>query len=250
MRLLNPVLLTLFLLYGCKNTNENNDTKKEITRQKQAAETSISLVKKDTCELEKQLIKNGLVDITAVIPDIKIDLRYSTPNNFMRKDLYGDLERIYIVPAIAQKLKKAQAYLKNTDSSLSLLVFDCVRPLSVQQKMWDAVKMPTYKKIKFLSNPAFGSIHNYGAAVDLSICDGTGKELDMGTPYDDTAKLAYPELENYFLTKGELKKDQLKNRQLLRSVMYRAGFFGIQSEWWHFNGCNREYAKATYKMIN
>ncbi|HLP10818.1 MAG TPA: M15 family metallopeptidase, partial [Flavobacteriales bacterium] len=104
-------------------------------------------------------------------------------------------------------------------------------------------------KIKFLSNPAFGSVHNYGAAVDLSICTKKGEELDMGTPYDDTASLAYPILESRFLQRGELTKEQLKNRQLLRSVMYKSGFFGIQTEWWHFNAMTRDVAAAKFKRI-
>jgi D-alanyl-D-alanine dipeptidase len=224
-----------------------HETRDTISNQKLEIRNQKSV---DTCELEKKLIANGLVNITSVIPDIKIDLRYSTPKNFMKMDLYGDLERVYILPNVAQKLKLAQQALKKTDSTLSLLVFDCVRPLSVQKAMWDTVKMPVYKKIKFLSNPAFGSLHNYGAAVDISICTVSGKELDMGTPYDDTAALAYPTLEPKFLASGELTKKQFNNRQLLRKVMYKAGFFGIQTEWWHFNSCNREYAKATYKMID
>ena len=211
---------------------------------------SIVCEENDTCLLEKKLIENGLVDIKTVVPDIFIDLRYSTSNNFMKMDLYGDLSRIYIQPKVAEKIKLAQSILKTMDSTLSLLVFDCVRPLSVQKQMWDTVKMPNWKKIKFLSNPALGSVHNYGAAVDISICTLDGKELDMGTPYDDTASLAYPTMENFYLANGKLTKQQLNNRQKLRAAMYKAGFFGIQTEWWHFNACTREAAMSLYKRID
>jgi D-alanyl-D-alanine dipeptidase len=72
----------------------------------------------------------------------------------------------------------------------------------------------------------------------------------MGTPYDDTAALAYPELEAKFLANGSLTKEQVKNRQLLRRIMYGSGFFGIQTEWWHFNSCTRDSARAWYKLVD
>ncbi|HYG49330.1 MAG TPA: M15 family metallopeptidase [Flavobacteriales bacterium] len=253
-------ILVVLIFCGC--ANETQDSGSEIKNQKRSSwptfenkvdhksNTFQAHSQKDTGELEKRLVANGLVNIQTVVPGIHTDLRYSTTANFMKMDLYGDLERVYVQPEIAQKLKKAQEYLQEADSSLSLLIFDCVRPLSVQKAMWDTVKMPTWKKIKFLSNPAFGSVHNYGAAVDLSLCTLDGEELDMGTAYDDTASLAYPILEAQFLKTGKLTAQQVKNRQLLRSVMYRAGFFGIQTEWWHFNAMTREVAAARYKIIN
>jgi D-alanyl-D-alanine dipeptidase len=245
------ILLAVAIL-GC--APETQDTKQRTPEGKsQISGTSgtrqQTVQKKDSCELEKKLVENGLVNIETVVPGIHTDLRYSTVANFMKMDLYGDLEHIYIQPEVAEKIRKAQTYLQQADSNLSLLIFDCVRPLSVQKAMWDTVKMPVWKKIKFLSNPALGSVHNYGAAVDLSICTKKGKELDMGTPYDDTAALAYPILEAQFLQNGKLNKEQLKNRQLLRSVMYKSGFFGIQTEWWHFNACTREVAASKFKRI-
>lgn len=203
----------------------------------------------DTSELEKKIVAAGLVNIETVVPGIFVDLRYSTDKNFMGRDLYGTLERVYVQPDVALKVKKAQELLKSIDSSLSILIFDGVRPLSIQKQMWDEVQLPTWKKGKFLSNPAYGSIHNYGAAVDISLCTVSGEELDMGTPYDDTATLAYPSLEPQFLASGKLSKEQVNNRQLLRKIMYSSGFFGIQTEWWHFNACTRDAAKAKYKIV-
>lgn len=242
------------LALSCSNPEQKNTTtissriKKDSTI-RSGADTN-SVVKKDTCELEKKLIEKGLVEIHQYIAHAKVDLRYSSAANFMQRDLYGDLERLYVHPNMGIKLKKASAYLKEEDSTLHLLLFDAVRPLAVQQEMWDAVKMPVNKKIKFLSNPAFGSIHNYGAAIDLSLCNNEGKELDMGTAYDDTALLAYPSMEQHFLKLGKLTPQQIKNRALLRRVMYKAGFFGIQSEWWHFNSCTREFAMQNYQRID
>lgn len=241
------------LLFACGEDKKQESGKPVNTEKTKLADTTHKEVlppKKDTSELEKKIVAAGLVNLKTVVPDIFIDLRYSTPANFMGRDLYGDLENLYVQPDVAEKVKKAQAYLKKQDSTLSLLVFDGVRPLSIQKKMWEEVKLPTWKKGKFLSNPAYGSIHNYGAAIDVSICTVSGRELDMGTAYDDTATLAYPTMEAHFLSTGDLKQEQVKHRQLLRKVMYANGFFGIQTEWWHFNACTRDAAKARYKLVD
>jgi zinc D-Ala-D-Ala dipeptidase len=115
--------------------------------------------------------------------------------------------------------------------------------------MWDAVKLPVSEKIKFLSNPRNGSLHNYGAAVDISIVNENGLELDMGTPYDFMGELAYPGEEDELSAQGKLSFRQLQNRKLLREVMEASGFTGIATEWWHFNACTRDYAKMHYRLI-
>ena len=115
--------------------------------------------------------------------------------------------------------------------------------------MWDKLDMPASEKGKFVSNPALGSLHNFGAAVDLTIADSTGKPLDMGAGYDDPSLIAYPSQESYFLSTGELSEEQVGNRRLLRKVMGMAGFYNIQTEWWHFNSCNRDRAKEIYTIV-
>ena len=128
-------------------------------------------------------------------------------------------------------------------------VFDGVRPRSVQQKMWDMLDMPVQERSKYVSNPQNGSLHNFGAAVDLTIIDSTGRQLDMGTPYDYFGELAYPRLEAEMLEQGKLSKQQVKNRGLLREVMLEAGFTPITTEWWHFNSCYRKEAWEKYKIV-
>lgn len=240
-----------FFIWGCTNNGKEtiNETPKEPINDVRSIDTVVEVISRDTCELEKLLKRNGLVDIQDIIPGIQIDLRYSDTANFLHADVYGDLETVYLQPDVAEKLKKAQQYLIELDSSLSLLVFDGVRPRSVQQKMWDMVDIPLADRGKFVSNPAKGSLHNFGAAVDISICDQAGMELDMGTDFDDPSQLAYPTMEAHFLVTGELNEEQIKNRQLLRKVMIKAGFFNIQTEWWHFNSCYREEALVKYKII-
>jgi len=192
----------------------------------------------------------SLVDIQSINPTIYIDLKYATEDNFMHKKLYFNIDKVYLQPDVAERLSKCQIYLKKTHPNYSLLVFDGVRPLSVQKSMWDALdSIPPIQRGKFVSNPLNGSVHNYGAAVDLTICDNNKKPLDMGAGYDDIREIAYPSREDYYLKKGILSSTHIKNRKLLRKVMDYQKFRNIPTEWWHFNACSRNEAKKKYKII-
>jgi D-alanyl-D-alanine dipeptidase len=253
--------LILFLVIGtlsCKSKQvkeknpENMGHSSKVTRSdtleivKEESEIEIN-DKIDT--LEQKLIDAGLIDIQNIITDILIDVRYSSTNNFMKQDVYGDLNRIYLQESVANDLLKCQLKLKEIDSTLSLLVYDGVRPRSVQQIMWDILELPIHEKTKFVSNPKNGSIHNYGAAVDLTIVDLNGIPLDMGAGYDDIRKIAYPRYEKAYLDSGLLNTEQIENRELLRTVMHAGGFWGIETEWWHFNRYNRDKAKELFEII-
>lgn len=262
--------VAIVLLFSCEANIENNeqssaitpiDLKEELTivdstekeavvKEKPRAKTrKISSVVSDSLSLETYLRNFGLVDIQEIVPEIKVDLKYSTTDNFVGIDMYGDLDKAFSHPDLAQKLKKAYSFLQEEDSTLTLLVFDCVRPVFVQQKMWDTLVMPIREKTKFLSNPKNRSIHNYGAAVDISISSKIGEELDMGTPFDFIGKLAHPREEQRLLKEGKLTEKQIENRVLLRKVMKKAVFFNIQTEWWHWNSCSRNTAKSKYKLV-
>ena len=249
------VVLCCLCLIGCtfKDETEEQKASPEITNSTNTNKVSIneskSVEQVIVGELEDMLIENGLVDIQSVDSTLLIDVRYSSINNFMKEDVYGDLEKIYLQKTVAIDLKKCNDYLKTIDSTLVLIVYDGVRPRSVQQKMWDVLDLPIQDKIKFVSNPKNGSIHNYGCAVDLSIAKINGDTLDMGAGYDDIRKIAYPRHEASFLKSGELSALQVDNRKLLRSVLKKGGFYNIQTEWWHFNRYNRATAKSLYKII-
>lgn len=199
--------------------------------------------------LEQRLIDAGLVNVQEIIPEVFIDVRYSTTNNFMEQDVYGHLNRIYLQPSVAEDLKKCQDKLKELDSTLTLLLYDGVRPRSVQQIMWDILDMPIYEKTKFVSNPKNGSVHNYGAAIDLTIADSMGNPIDMGAGYDDIRKIAYPRHEKAYLDSGMLTLEHIENRDLLRTVMRAGSFWGIQTEWWHFNRYSRDKAKTMFEIV-
>jgi zinc D-Ala-D-Ala dipeptidase len=199
--------------------------------------------------IEQDLIDQGLVNIQVIDSTIKVDLKYSGTDNFIGADVYLGLKRAYLQPDVAEKLAKAQKLLKDKFPEYSLIIFDAARPLRVQQTMWDTVKMPLNEKTKYLSNPKNGSIHNFGAAVDLSIVFLDSVQLDMGTPFDYFGELAHPSKEQQMLDKGLLTQEQINNRKLLREVMIQAGFFNISTEWWHFNSCTRDKAKELYAII-
>lgn len=200
-------------------------------------------------ETERLLIIAGLVDIGKVDSSIVVDLKYSTNNNFLGVDMYGDFNKCYLQPDVADKLKCAQEILKSEFSFYNLIIFDAARSRSIQQKMWDTIDVPYFERSKYVSNPANGSLHNFGAAVDVSIIDERGIELDMGTAYDYFGELAYPREEERMREEGKLTHIQLLNRKLLRDVMEAAGFMGITTEWWHFNSCYRTEAYEKYAII-
>lgn len=200
-------------------------------------------------DVEAHLIKMGLVNIQELEPSIKVDLRYSSSNNFMNADVYGDWQNAYLQPDVAEKLVLAQMLLKSKFPNYSLLILDAARPVSVQYKMWKMLEMPSSEKTKYLSNPLNGSLHNYGAAVDLTIVNEMDEELDMGTAYDFFGEEAHPAKEMQMLFEDKLTEEQINNRKLLRDVMIKAGFTPLSTEWWHFNSCSRPDAMQKYKII-
>jgi zinc D-Ala-D-Ala dipeptidase len=243
------LLFIIFTLFCCSTGNKESDVfiKQVNTRDQNLIVKRI--IHKPITILEKSLIDAGLVNVFLLDTNIIVDLKYSSTDNFLGIDLYGDFNNCYLQPDVADKLIQAQKYLNEIKPGYHLLIFDAARPRSIQQKFWDTLKMPVSEKVKFVANPKNGSLHNFGAAVDISIADENRIPLDMGCPYDYIGELAYPTSETKLLSEGKLTQQQVDNRKLLRTVMYKAGFFNIQTEWWHFNSCRREDAVLNYKII-
>lgn len=192
---------------------------------------------------EQRIEAQGFVNVKDVDPSIKVSLMYTRPDNFTGKVLYTDLKEAYLHPLAAEALKKAQAELKRRRPELSLIVYDATRPMSVQQKMWNVVK-GTSKHI-YVSNPANGGgLHNYGFAVDVSICNEKGDTIPMGTIIDHLGREAQPKLEAEMLSRGIINQESLDNRRLLREVMAAGGYKVLNTEWWHFNLKTRKQVKA------
>lgn len=203
----------------------------------------------DSSDFERQFVRMGFVNIAELDSNIRVVLIYNTDKNFIGKKFYGGLDQCYLPCDVAIKLSNAQKILKQQYPFYNLIVFDASRPLRVQRMMWDSLKMDPNVKFNYLAYPGDLSLHNYGAAVDLSIINENGILLDMGTPFDHFGELAQPKFEQKYLASGELTKEAYRNRLILRNVMLKGGFYKMDTEWWHFNACNKQYAAANYTVI-
>jgi D-alanyl-D-alanine dipeptidase len=163
---------------------------------------------------EMQLLKE-------IIKPFYTQIYYETPNNFTRQKLYRN-PQLFLCAEAAHKLKLVQdSLLKH---GLSVLLFDAYRPYRVTQIMWKIVPDENYA-----ANPAYGSGHNRGVAVDLTLADAnTGKPLEMPTPFDSFSDTAHHSF-------NALPDNQLRNRQLLKAVMEHFGFKALSTEWWHYS---------------
>lgn len=199
---------------------------------------------------DRRFLDAGLVNIQSVIPEVIVDLKYSSTDNFFGRDVYDDLENAYLQPEVAEMLLKAYQNLQIKNSDLTFLIYDAVRPRTVQQILWDNLDKPDSLKPLYVADPKVGSLHNFGVAVDLTLAEKqTGQSLDMGTEYDYFGYPAYPDREEQMLREGKITQDQVNNRKLLREVMLGAGFTGIGSEWWHFNAFSRKVAGQKFEII-
>ena len=182
------------------------------------------MVIRDTAVLKQQIAVNPakkMLPVDAMIPNAIIHLKYADSINFLHKKLYPPVTTTYLRRAALVALTRVQQSLNK--QGLSIVIWDAYRPYSVTELMWEAVKDDRYA-----ASPATGSAHNRGIAVDLSLADiATGKELDMGTRFDDFSEKAhhgYP----------ALPADVIKNRALLRELMEINGFKALETEWWHY----------------
>lgn len=182
--------------------------------------STFSLTAQKIQSAKRPSIEDKFVNIKTLSPEILLDMKYATADNFLGQVVY-DCAECYLRKATAQALVAAQKDFVARGYSLKL--FDCYRPLSVQKKMWKILPGTHY-----VANPAKGSKHNRGAAVDLTLVEiATGKEVDMGTPFDTFSPKAH---HSY----TDLPKEVLVHRQLLREVLGKHNFKPIFSEWWHY----------------
>ncbi|WP_430406933.1 M15 family metallopeptidase [Fluviicola sp.] len=245
------LLLSGLLIGACSESVESENSKKAVEL---SQEMEIEGKKDPKAEVstEKFLLHQGdtLVSVDHFNTNIWWELKYATADNFMHRVLYDTLQKAYVQIDVARRLAKSQEYLTGRNSNYHLLVYDGLRPLSVQWEMWNALDtIPAFERGKFVSNPRSGSVHNYGAAVDVTICNSNKKPLDMGAGYDDIRKIAYPSLESEFLTTGEITREQIDNRKLLRRTLKSQGFSNIPTEWWHFNAFPRPVVKGKYQLV-
>jgi D-alanyl-D-alanine dipeptidase len=160
-----------------------------------------------------------LVELSTLVPDAVIDIRYATKDNFTGEVLYP-VGRCKLRRAVAKRLAVAAAILRKQDRRL--LVWDCYRPTSIQEKLWKLVPDERY-----VANPKVGSRHGRGAAVDLGLVDKDGKPVTLPTKFDEFSESAH--------RVNALKGDAGAEARRLEAAMKRAGFVGMPTEWWHFD---------------
>jgi zinc D-Ala-D-Ala dipeptidase len=166
-----------------------------------------------------------LVELAKLDPTLRLDIRYATTNNFMRRPVYSEAKAFLQRPA-AEALVRAHQSLK--PKGYGIVVFDGYRPWSVTKLFWDSAS-DADRKIEFVANPRKGSRHNRGCAVDISLFElATGSEVKMPSAYDEFSERAFPTY-----TGGTVESRAA--RDLLRQAMEAQGFTVYRAEWWHFD---------------
>lgn len=171
-----------------------------------------------------------LVDVSRLDPTLIIEMRYATSDNFAGVALYP-VARCLLRAGVAERLLEVQRKLRARGFGLKL--WDCYRPFSVQQALWNIVPDSRYvaRPIERDGAPVQGSRHNRGAAVDLTLVDRAGREVPMPSAYDDFSERAHRSC-------GQCSAEQRANKNLLEDAMLAAGFHPMRTEWWHFDGPN------------
>ena len=209
----------------------------------------------------------NLVDIRELNSDILIDLKYSTTDNFVGVDMYGELETAYLEREFAKRVVRVQHILKQRHPEYTLLIYDAARPISVQRAMRKAVEGTEFEG--FVADGTRGGRHNYGVAVDLTIATLDGKPLDMGVGFDDFTEAAsvkgtadssdpstrtlevYRDYINKLAKRGIISYEAAANRIMLVEVMHEAGLYPYRREWWHYEEIISITAtRSKYKLLD
>lgn len=171
-------------------------------------------------------------EMSTLIPDAILDLKYATSDNFVKKQMY-DCPRCFMRKEAAQALKKASEAFK--EEGYRIKFFDCYRPKPIQSMLWEILPDKRY-----VMPPWKGSMHSKGAAVDLTLVDKDGMDLDMGASFDFFGEIAY------HTYKGHPTLIQ-ENRSLLKNTLAEHGFTHIRTEWWHYSYKGKKYALSDWK---
>jgi D-alanyl-D-alanine dipeptidase len=164
---------------------------------------------------------------------IEADLRYATAHNFAGRVLYRDIDGAWLRAEACDGLERAARWLAARRPGWRLRVLDALRPQRVQQAIWnEIVGTPA---AAYFADPALGSIHSWGFAVDVTLLQPGGEEADMGSGFDEMHPRSHPEFDARHLALGVLTPEQIARRGWLDAALAEGGFRGIPTEWWHFN---------------
>lgn len=218
-------------------------------------------------EIDSMMKEYGLIDIQSIDDAVLVDLKYSSTDNFVGKDMYGELSTAYLTPDFAQYVIRAQKILKQRYPQYTLLIYDAARPISVQRAMRCAVEGTEYEN--FVADGTRGGRHNYGVAVDLTIATLDGVPLDMGAGFDDFTVAAsvkdtpdtsdpatrtinvYKEYISMLDKNGVITSIAASNRMLLVEIMLEAGLVPYRREWWHYEQIiPMSEVRSKYKLLD
>ena len=169
----------------------------------------------------------------ANVAGVAHDLRYAGSNNFAGRPLYVDIDCAWLRREAAAGLEAAAAWLARERPGHRLLVLDALRPQRIQEAIWTDVVGTAMQA--YFADPVRGSMHSYGMAVDVTLLDTDGCELDMGSGFDEMNLRSHPSLDVQHLALGVLTAAQLTARGWLYAAMAQGSFHGIATEWWHFD---------------
>lgn len=178
-------------------------------------------------DISKENDSNAFVNLRNYSNDFVFEMKYATTDNFLKEKVYPCDECFLRVKTVRALLAANKDFL---EKGYHIKIYDCYRPKAIQKKMWKIVP-----DANFVANPKKGSIHNRGGAVDISLVDANGVELDMGTKFDFFGKEASHNFR-------DLPAETLANRKLLKEIMLQHNFKSFDSEWWHYNlnGSNKD----------
>jgi len=225
------IIALIFLIWSCQHEKKEAEQNIDITSEKpviiDTTEIADTLVAVSVSTMKTYDYDTLLwTDVMDLDSSIILDLKYATTDNFVKTQMY-DCGRCFLRPKVAKAVISAHQNLKK--QGLGLKMFDCYRPRPIQWKLWEKVPDPRY-----VADPRKGSMHNRGSAVDLTIVDSLGNELEMGTPFDFFGRKAYHAY-------TDLPQEVLKNRTLLEETMEGLGFAPISTEWWHYSFRTERY---------
>ena len=236
------LIFCLFTFFSCTDQNSKNlqaseEVEKliqdsiESRKNKQAEFVRDSIEKELQAKKEAEkkayfesLADSAMVELIQYDSSLVLDIRYATENNFMKQKVYPCAKAL-LRKVAAKAIFEANEKFK--EKGYRIKVYDGYRPLSVQWILWNTTTNKNY-----VANPRKGSNHNKGCAVDMTLVDEQGNELNMGTEYDFFGKEAHHTFTDF---PKETKNEILKNRTLLKSIMASVGFSSISNEWWHYN---------------
>ena len=171
-------------------------------------------------DITKEVDSNAYVNLKNYSNDFVFDMKYATNDNFLKEKVYPCAECFLRAKTVKSLLEANKTFLQQ---GFRIKLYDCYRPKAIQKKMWKIVP-----DANFVANPKKGSIHNRGGAVDISLVDSLGVEVNMGTKFDFFGEEASHNYQN-------LSDEILANRKFLKEIMLQNNFKIFESEWWHYN---------------